>query len=282
MGSGLTARLDAHLDRVTRAGASSEHRRCSCADAASTTASAIRHALPRREHRQGRDRGAGHAAGRVGCVRARHPAVESRCPAAELDGLVRPDGDRRISPAPQSSNCSPTPRASPTTSTAPCTGPTFLRLVLDEPDRPWTPAELLEFSRHRQRPVAAPGERFAYSDTGYILLGRILEEATGRRSTSCCTNASSPLGMRHSWLVSRSQPDDPRDPDSRRSGSARSRRAGSRASVATGRAAASSRRPTTSRVQRRPCTRSTIGPDRSRTSRPCAIGSVPASTTAPG
>ncbi len=53
-------------------------------------------------------------------------------------------------------------------------------LVLDEPDRFWTPADLLDFSRRHQRPVGRPGERFVYSDTGYILLGRVLEEATGR------------------------------------------------------------------------------------------------------
>ena len=53
-------------------------------------------------------------------------------------------------------------------------------LVLAEPDRFWTPADLLDFSRRHQRPVGRPGDRFAYSDTGFILLGRVLEEATGR------------------------------------------------------------------------------------------------------
>jgi D-alanyl-D-alanine carboxypeptidase len=53
-------------------------------------------------------------------------------------------------------------------------------LVVDEPDRFWTPADLLDFSRRYQRPVGHPGERFGYSDTGFILLGRVLEQATGR------------------------------------------------------------------------------------------------------
>lgn len=48
-----------------------------------------------------------------------------------------------------------------------------------DPQRSWTPAELLAVSRERQQPVGRPGQRFAYSDTGYVVLGRVLEEATG-------------------------------------------------------------------------------------------------------
>jgi D-alanyl-D-alanine carboxypeptidase len=59
-------------------------------------------------------------------------------------------------------------------------GPTMLELIVAEPDRFWTPSDLLDFSRDRQRPVGRPGQRFRYSDTGYILLGRVLEEAWGR------------------------------------------------------------------------------------------------------
>lgn len=58
-------------------------------------------------------------------------------------------------------------------------GPRMTDLAVSEPDRYWTPADLLAFSRERQRPVARPGERFHYSDTGYVLLGRVLEEVTG-------------------------------------------------------------------------------------------------------
>ncbi len=46
------------------------------------------------------------------------------------------------------------------------------------PQRRWTPAELVAVSRERQRPVGRPGERFAYSDTGFVVLGRVLEEVT--------------------------------------------------------------------------------------------------------
>jgi D-alanyl-D-alanine carboxypeptidase len=49
------------------------------------------------------------------------------------------------------------------------------KLLAQEPDRLWSVQELLDFSRNEQRPVGPPGERFHYSDTGYLLLGRIIE-----------------------------------------------------------------------------------------------------------
>ncbi|MCO1654591.1 serine hydrolase domain-containing protein [Pseudonocardia humida] len=45
-------------------------------------------------------------------------------------------------------------------------------------DRRWTPAGLLDEARGLP-PVGRPGERFHYSDTNYVLLGRIAEEAAG-------------------------------------------------------------------------------------------------------
>ncbi len=59
-------------------------------------------------------------------------------------------------------------------------GPTLQRLMVSDPDHHWDAAELLAFTRERQRPVGRPGERFHYSDTGFVLLGRALQEITGR------------------------------------------------------------------------------------------------------
>lgn len=60
------------------------------------------------------------------------------------------------------------------------TGTIFLQEVLRNPDRFFTPMELVDFTRKEQKPIGEPGERFLYSDTGFILLGLILETLWGK------------------------------------------------------------------------------------------------------
>ena len=48
-----------------------------------------------------------------------------------------------------------------------------------EPSHVWTRTEQLEALVNWGKPVGAIGEKFSYSDTGYILLGEILEKVTG-------------------------------------------------------------------------------------------------------
>ena len=80
-------------------------------------------------------------------------------------------------------------------------GERFRRRLEAEPDREWTPAELLAFTREHQRPIAAPGRRFHYSDTGYVLLGRVVE-TLDRRDFAAALRARvlEPAGMRDSVL----------------------------------------------------------------------------------
>jgi D-alanyl-D-alanine carboxypeptidase len=49
-----------------------------------------------------------------------------------------------------------------------------------DPSYHWTRAEQLQFAMDHGRPVAAPGAKYHYSDTGYILLGEIVERVTGQ------------------------------------------------------------------------------------------------------
>lgn len=51
--------------------------------------------------------------------------------------------------------------------------------LVAEPARVWTRAGQVELTVDLLAPLAAPGESYAYSDTGYILLGDIIEQATG-------------------------------------------------------------------------------------------------------
>lgn len=86
-------------------------------------------------------------------------------------------------------------------------GPTIRQLMLSQPDRFWHPAELLEFSRSNQKAVAAPGARFAYSDTGFVLLGLVLEHVSGRELHDLLHDRIfTPLGMDDSYLMLRSEP----------------------------------------------------------------------------
>jgi D-alanyl-D-alanine carboxypeptidase len=49
-----------------------------------------------------------------------------------------------------------------------------------DPGHRWTRDEQLDFATAHGSPVGAPGKRYHYSDTGYILLGEIIERATGQ------------------------------------------------------------------------------------------------------
>lgn len=54
-------------------------------------------------------------------------------------------------------------------------GSNFIDEVIKNPEVFWTPDDLLDFTRHRQKAIARPGEKYLYSDTGYVLLGQLIE-----------------------------------------------------------------------------------------------------------
>lgn len=55
---------------------------------------------------------------------------------------------------------------------------TYLPNVLKNPTHRWTRTEQITEAVTGGKPVGQPGERFSYSDTGYILLGEIIETIT--------------------------------------------------------------------------------------------------------
>jgi D-alanyl-D-alanine carboxypeptidase len=57
--------------------------------------------------------------------------------------------------------------------------PEFFAAVLADPARTWSRMDQVAFAMSLGGPHAAPGEGFVYSDTGYILLGEMIESKTG-------------------------------------------------------------------------------------------------------
>lgn len=54
-------------------------------------------------------------------------------------------------------------------------------MVFANPARVWTPTDQIHVMVEITQPLGAPGEKFAYSDTGYVLLGEIIERITGQK-----------------------------------------------------------------------------------------------------
>ena len=81
-------------------------------------------------------------------------------------------------------------------------GATMLETIAADPDHLFSPQQLLDFSRDRQTPVGTPGEKFHYSDTGYIVLGMALEAIDGKPYDEVLNDRIfTPLGMSDSYLM---------------------------------------------------------------------------------
>lgn len=87
-------------------------------------------------------------------------------------------------------------------------GKPMLRLLLDEPSRFWTPRETVCWSKANLKSHFPPGEGFHYSDTGYQLLGLIVERITSKPFHEALdAHIFRPLGMVHSCLWKHSEPE---------------------------------------------------------------------------
>jgi len=89
----------------------------------------------------------------------------------------------------------------------PKAGKSMLELVMDEPDRFWTPVETSQWAKDNLEAHFLPGEGFYYSDTGYQLLGLIIEKMTGKPlHENLHEYIFSPLHMIHSYQLFYSEP----------------------------------------------------------------------------
>jgi D-alanyl-D-alanine carboxypeptidase len=83
-------------------------------------------------------------------------------------------------------------------------GSPFLEQALADRGRRWTRHEQLELAVAVGDPLAAPGAAFAYSDTGYVVLGEIVEVVSGApyHETAREVLGFERLGIEHLWLES--------------------------------------------------------------------------------
>lgn len=89
----------------------------------------------------------------------------------------------------------------------PTQGKAIQTLLMEEPERFWTPQETIQFSNRYLHAHFPPGKKFYYTDTGYQLLGLIIEKLTDRpMHESLHEWIFNPLDMTHSYQLFYSQP----------------------------------------------------------------------------
>lgn len=77
-------------------------------------------------------------------------------------------------------------------------------------DTLWTPEQLLDVSRTRQKAVGLPGKQFHYSDTGFVLLGLLIEQIEHKPFHQVLQERFfTPLAMTDTYMPYRSTPANP-------------------------------------------------------------------------
>lgn len=81
---------------------------------------------------------------------------------------------------------------------------TYVQAVMADPQRRWTPHQQIAFGMEHGDPLGAPGEAFHYSDTGYVILGQIIERVSGEPYAAAIRNlvGFDRLGLDTTWYES--------------------------------------------------------------------------------
>ncbi len=78
----------------------------------------------------------------------------------------------------------------------------ILDQVIQEPNHFFTPEELVRYTASHQQAVGKPDDKFLYSDTGYILLGLVVEKITKKPFFEVLKEeVFNPLGMKDTGLI---------------------------------------------------------------------------------
>lgn len=80
----------------------------------------------------------------------------------------------------------------------------FLSMIRAQPQKVWTRTEMIEGAMVWGTPLWEPGQGYSYGDTGYIILGEIIETVTGTNLGKALeeTIGYEALGMSSTWLES--------------------------------------------------------------------------------
>lgn len=85
--------------------------------------------------------------------------------------------------------------------------PEFQQLLVEEPDKLWEPAEVVEYTKTHASALFPPGQGWHYADTGYLLLGLIVETlANAPLHEVYRRRLFKPLGMHSTYMAFREQP----------------------------------------------------------------------------
>ncbi len=88
-------------------------------------------------------------------------------------------------------------------------GKKILDLVLEDPSHFWTPQETIQWAKDNLEAHFPPGKGFYYSDTGYQLLGLIIENITKKKLHDVLhAYIFDPLGLKHSYQIFYSNPEE--------------------------------------------------------------------------
>jgi len=89
-------------------------------------------------------------------------------------------------------------------------GKPFFETLLSDPTHHWTREEQIKGAVDWLDPLGAPGEKFSYSDTGYVLLGHIIEKRTSLTLAAAVRSylALDSLGLKNTyWELVEDNPD---------------------------------------------------------------------------
>ncbi len=80
--------------------------------------------------------------------------------------------------------------------------PEYVATVVANPRKRWTREEQIRFGVDHGKALSAPGERFRYNDSGYVLLGGIVEQKTGKGMAAAFRQLLrfDDLGLSSTWL----------------------------------------------------------------------------------